>query len=156
MACGYDVRVSGAGAAYGPPPTVWWSTPAGWPEPCVSSQLLPSSSVKDSSLVTKLSCDENVRFVPPKCPSSVKRMGSKLTRAKSDRWSSQNAVAGVTESLKVTRSVWFPASMKVLPVLQSTPIDGSPAACSAAVVDPNEGWMQPGGVLGAVQSSGAG
>src|SRR5713226_10459446 len=104
MACGYDVRVSGAGAAYGPPPTVWWSTPAGWPEPCVGSQLLPSSSVKDSSLVTRFSCDENVRFGPPKCASSVKRIGSRLTRAKGDRLSSQTELAGFTVSLKVTRS----------------------------------------------------
>src|SRR5258708_5100022 len=105
MACGYDVRVSGAGAAYGPPPTVWWSTPAGWPEPCVGSQLLPSSSVNESSLVTPFSWDENVRLGPPKCPSSVKRMGSRLTRANGERLSSQAADAGFTASLNVTRSV---------------------------------------------------
>src|SRR6266404_4861607 len=105
MACGYDVWITGAGAAYGPPPTVWWSTPAGWPEPCVGSQLLPSSSVKESSLVMRLSCEEKVRLVPPKWPSSVKRIGSRLTRAKGERWSSQKAEAGLRESLKVTRKV---------------------------------------------------
>src|SRR5260370_35544589 len=72
-------------------------------------------------------------------------MGSKLTRAKGERLSSQNAVAGFTESLKVTRSVWFPASMNALPVLQSTPLAVSPAPCSTAVVEPSDGWLQLGG-----------
>jgi len=58
------------------------------------------------------------------------------------------AVAGLTLSSKVTRSVWLPASMNTLPVFQSTPIDGSPASCPAAVVDPAAGVMQLGGGVG--------
>src|SRR2546429_867939 len=69
-------------------------------------------------------------------------MGSRLTRAKGERLSSQNAVAGLTESSRVTRSVWFPACIKALRVAQSTPMDGSPAPCSPAVVEPSDGWMQ--------------
>src|SRR5260370_38105038 len=104
--------MGGKGAADGPRPTVWWSTPAGWPEPCVGSQVLASSSVKESSLVTPLSCEEKVRLVPPKWPSSVNRMGSRLTRAKGERLSSQKAEAGFRESLKVTRGGGVPASIK--------------------------------------------
>jgi hypothetical protein len=66
-------------------------------------------------------------------------MGSRLTRANGERLSSQIAVAGFTASLKVTRSVWFPASMNALPEIQSTPMDGSPAPCPPAVVDPRAG-----------------
>jgi hypothetical protein len=77
-------------------------------------------------------------------------------REKGERLSSQLAVAGFAASLKVTRRVWFPASMKALPVFQFTPMEGSPAPCVLAVEDPVAGWMQPGGVLGGVQSSGAG
>jgi hypothetical protein len=65
-------------------------------------------------------------------------------------------VAGFAASLNVTRNVWFPASKKTLPVFQFTPMEGSPALCVLAVEDPAAGWMQPGGVLGVVQSSGAG
>src|SRR2546426_6784166 len=83
-------------------------------------------------------------------------IGSKVTRAKRERWSSQNAVAGLTLSSKVTRRVWFPASMNALPVFQSTPMDGSPAPCSPAVVEPVDGCMQLGGCCVPVQSSGAG
>src|SRR5258706_12147900 len=83
-------------------------------------------------------------------------MGSRLTRANGDRWSSQVVVTGLTASLKVTRSVWFPASMKVLPVLQSTPMEGSPAPCVLAVVDTGVAGMQAGGGFGGVESSRAG
>ena len=83
-------------------------------------------------------------------------MGSRLTRAKGERLSSQNAVAGLTESSRVTRSVWFPACIKALRVAQSTPMDGSPAPCSPAVVEPSDGWMQLGGCCPAAQSFGAG
>ena len=87
-------------------------------------------------------------------------MGSRLTRANGERLSAQAAVAGATLSSKVTRRVWFPASMNTLPVVQLTPIDGSPASCSPAVVDPAAGVMQfDGGVGGGGivtgQSSGA-
>ena len=107
----------------------------------MGSQVWPSLSVKESSLVTPLSCDEKVRLGPPNRPSSVNMMGSRLSRAKGERTSSQVAVAGFTESSKVTRRVWFPASMNALPVAQSTPIDGSPAPCWLALVDPVAGVM---------------
>src|SRR5260370_42103266 len=83
-------------------------------------------------------------------------MGSRLARAKGERLSSQNGVAGFTESLKVTRSVWFPASMNALPVLQSTPVEGSPAPCSPAGVEPSDGWIQLGGVCVTQQPGGEG
>src|SRR2546422_79519 len=80
-------------------------------------------------------------------------MGSRLNRAKGERWSSQVAVTGLTVSLKVTLSVWLPAWTKALPVFQLTPMEGSPAPCVLAVVDASAGWMHPGGGLGAVQSA---
>src|SRR5262249_58851960 len=96
----------------------------------------------DSALVTPASCDEKVRLGPPSRPSSVKRIGSRLTRANGDRLSSQIAVAGVVASLNVTRSVWLPASMNALPVFQFTPMDGSPASCCPDVVEPGDGVRQ--------------
>jgi len=51
-------------------------------------------------------------------------------------------VAGLNESLKVTRRVWFPASIKASPVAQSTPMEGSPALWALEVVDPTAGVMQ--------------
>src|ERR671931_2812537 len=116
--------------------------PAGWPEPCVGNHVSPSSSVNDNSLVMPFNCDENVRFAPPRRPSSVKRIGSRLTRANGERLSSHAAVAGFTASLNVTRSVWLPAPMNTLPVRQFTPIDGSPASCPPALVEPIAGTMQ--------------
>jgi len=64
--------------------------------------------------------------------SSTNMIGSRLHARKGDRLSSQNAVAGLTLSLKVTRNVWFPASMNALPVFQSIPTDGSAARAQPA------------------------
>src|SRR5260370_39586144 len=113
--------------------------PSGSPQPCDGIQVSASSSVKDIKLHAKMSCEANVRLGPPKWPSSVNRIGARLLREKGERLSSQNAVAGVTESLKVTRKVWFPASMNTFPVFQSTPIDGSPAPSSPALLHPRQG-----------------
>src|SRR6267378_2131356 len=130
--------------------------PSGTPQPCEGSQVLASSSVNEVTLQAPSSCEAKVRLGPPKCPSSVKRIGSRLTREKGERLSSQLAVAGLKASLNVTRSVWLPASMKTLPVFQLTPMDGSPAPCCPEVVDPSAGWMQFGGGCDVEQSSGAG
>src|SRR3954465_10801681 len=68
-------------------------------------------------------------------------MGSRETRAKGDRLSAQVALPA---SSNRTRSVWLPAWMKVAPVFQFTPMDGSPAPCWPALVEPSAGAMSSG------------
>src|SRR3954465_13150355 len=53
-AFGYAVTGGFAVAAYGPPPTVWWSTPDG-PPPCAGTQLSPPSSLMSMRLVAPAS-----------------------------------------------------------------------------------------------------
>ena len=82
-----------------------------------------------------LSCDSNTRPVWL----SAQRMGSSETRANGDRLSAQVALAGETLSSKIARSVWLPAWMKVAPVFQLTPMDGSPAPWAPLLVEPSAG-----------------
>src|SRR2546430_3822809 len=100
MACG-EVVTGGLGVAKFPPPSVWWSGPAGVPQPCDRSQVSPSSSVYEVVLQAPSSCDSNTRPLLL----SAQRMGSSETRANGDRLSAQVTFAGETLSSKMARSV---------------------------------------------------
>src|SRR4028119_756557 len=68
------LKLPSAFRAYGPPPTVWWSTPELMPAPWLGVQVSPSLSVNDIKLTFEgRSCDTNVRLVLE----SVNKIGSK-------------------------------------------------------------------------------
>src|SRR3954447_15878086 len=119
----FGSRVSGA--AYGPPPNVWWSTPPFSGPPSLGSQFAPSSSVHAARVVRPPRRELNQR--PPR--ESSRAIGSreaadavrKLTSVHADR-------AGETPSSQFTRSACSPAWNIVFPLFQFAPIDGSPAS----------------------------
>src|SRR5205807_1198479 len=114
---------SGAGAWYGPAPTVSWSGPCGTGN-AAADQLAPSSVVTDPFEPATRSPSAKVRpnsgsvntiassFTSPCCPGVT---------------SFHVAFAGVTESSKETREICVPAMYIALPLFQFRPSDGSPA-----------------------------
>src|SRR4051812_46281261 len=117
----FGSRVSGA--AYGPPPNVWWSTPPLSGPPSLGSQVAPSSSVDAARLVVPESCELNQRpdreSSQPIGSSDATDVCGKLTSVHVER-------AGDTLSSHETRSVCRPAWNIELPLFQLAPIDGSP------------------------------
>src|SRR3954447_3274751 len=113
------------GAAKGPPPKVWWSTPPLSGPPSLGSHVAPSSSVDAARLVVPESCELNQRpvrwSIQPIGSSDAADAVGKLTSVQVER-------AGETLSSHVTRSACRPAWNIVLPLFQFAPIDGSPAS----------------------------
>src|SRR5215212_1451324 len=99
------------------------------PEPWLTVQFAPSSSVNDIKLVLPSSCETNVRLVRSGPVSlSVKRIGSEVTREVfAALTSSQVAGAGDAVSSHLIRRVSKDAINIAAPEFQFTPIVGSPA-----------------------------
>src|ERR1700754_1039394 len=92
-------------------------------------QFAPSSSVNDIKLALPSSCETNVRLVRLAPASlSVKRIGSSVSSEVFGALTSVHvAGAGDAVSSHFTRSVCKAATNIAFPVVQLTPIVGSPA-----------------------------
>jgi hypothetical protein len=101
---------------------VWWSTPAGTPQPTAGVKLAPSLSLNEDKLHTPANSETKVRPVVE----SVKRIGSSVATEVIGLTFTQVAVGGLV-GLIVTWSVSRTAWNRILPVFQSAPIEGSPA-----------------------------
>src|SRR5260370_318955 len=124
---------------------VAWSTPEGIPPPWLGVQESPSLSLNAARLSTPVNWETKVRLVNR----SVKRIASRLCcDVVKKLLSSQVAVAGEVQSLKVTRNVCRSVVMGsvavplawnfIFLVFQSAPQEGSRACCRSGE---GAGWM---------------
>src|SRR5437868_6248969 len=97
------------------------------PPPWLGFHVSPPSSLNDMRLVVPESCDAKTRLGCEPVSWSQKRIGSSVVAEVGAVLSSHVARAGEEQSSKLTRYVLTFDWKKTLPVLQSTPTDGSPA-----------------------------